>query len=167
LQAAVSSANLPHMEIGKRIKAARKRHKWTQEDLAANVGVTRGAVCNWELGSGMTNENLARVSEITGAPIEWLMKGEGPPGFDLATIAKHPAGRPSPENEPVDAEFLRGLLAKTFEAMGRHPAQAQFLASTLLDASRHPPPSDCVGQQVEVLQRSLARIFLKMDYPKA
>lgn len=36
------------MSIGKRLKEARIRRKMTQEDLAAAVGVTKGAIGNYE-----------------------------------------------------------------------------------------------------------------------
>ena len=36
------------MSIGKRLKEARLRRKMTQEDLAAAVGVTKGAIGNYE-----------------------------------------------------------------------------------------------------------------------
>ena len=36
------------MSIGKRLKKARIRRKMTQEDLAAAVGVTKGAIGNYE-----------------------------------------------------------------------------------------------------------------------
>ena len=36
------------MSIGSRIKEARKKRKLTQEELAALIGVTKGAVANYE-----------------------------------------------------------------------------------------------------------------------
>jgi hypothetical protein len=59
---------------------------------------------------------------------------------------------------PLDAVFLEGLLAKTFEALGRPSAKARFLASTLLKAA-HRPPTQQQGQD-EALQRHLVRTWI-------
>lgn len=36
------------MSIGSRLKEARKQKKFTQEELAAKIGVTKGAIANYE-----------------------------------------------------------------------------------------------------------------------
>lgn len=80
----LSGANLPvfyneAMEIGDRIKAARKRAGLTQEKLAARVGVDKSAVGQWEApGSrtGITTANLVKVADALGIGVSQLI-GEG------------------------------------------------------------------------------------------
>ena len=77
--------------IGKRIKLLRESAPGrTQADFARLLGVSRGAVGNWELGQGIKRENLVFVSEKTGAPVDWLMGNNGEddvlPPLDPASI---------------------------------------------------------------------------------
>lgn len=64
------------------IRAARLRRKLTQRELALLVGVTKGAVCQWELGLTLPHPRIAHQ----------LMRAL--PGLSLAKIyspATHPA----------------------------------------------------------------------------
>jgi transcriptional regulator with XRE-family HTH domain len=65
------------VEIGARIKDARRRQGWTQDDLAVAVGVTRSAVAQWETGrAGQLTPNLTRIATVLGVGVEFLMFGE-------------------------------------------------------------------------------------------
>lgn len=67
----------PH-DIGERIRATRQERQITQEELANAVGVSRSAVAQWETGrSGQVTGNLARIAEVLGVGVEFLMQGEG------------------------------------------------------------------------------------------
>jgi len=62
---------------GARIRAARRERGWTQDDLAAAVGVSRSAVAQWETDrAGQIRANLARVSEALQVSVEYLLYGE-------------------------------------------------------------------------------------------
>ena len=68
----------PMPNIGKRIKLLRESVPGrTQADFARLLGVSRGAVGNWELGQGIKRENLVLVSQKTGASLDWLMGNNG------------------------------------------------------------------------------------------
>jgi transcriptional regulator with XRE-family HTH domain len=59
-------------EIGARIAAARR----TRGELAAQVGVSRSAVAQWETGrAGQVTANLARIAAVLDVGIEHLMQG--------------------------------------------------------------------------------------------
>lgn len=81
--------------MSNRIRQVRISKKLSQSQLAAQVGVQRSAVAQWERhGAGTTPnmEHLIRVAVATGACIEWLATGRGPiypePGeFDVAAIS--------------------------------------------------------------------------------
>lgn len=55
-------------DLAARIKAARERKGWTQQDLADAVGVTRGSVRNWEAGVEPKN-SLSRIEDALGVPL--------------------------------------------------------------------------------------------------
>jgi transcriptional regulator with XRE-family HTH domain len=64
-------------EIGARIKDARRKHGWTQDDLAEAVGVSRSAVAQWETGrAGQLTPNLTRIASVLGVGVEFLTLGE-------------------------------------------------------------------------------------------
>lgn len=77
-------------EIGARIRAAREDQDWTQDQLAAAVGVSRSAVAQWETGrAGQITANLTRVAQALGVGVEHLMYGRD----------KLAAGQPHTGNE--------------------------------------------------------------------
>jgi transcriptional regulator with XRE-family HTH domain len=68
----------PMPDIGKRIKLLRESVPGRiQADFARLLGVSRGAVGNWELGQGIKRENLVLASQKTGASLDWLMGNNG------------------------------------------------------------------------------------------
>nr|WP_278521302.1 helix-turn-helix transcriptional regulator [Brucella anthropi] len=69
---------LDHAAVGKRIRQLRHDNMGlSQEAFAALLGVTRGAVGNWELGKGIKFENLQKIALILDQPVEWLATGRG------------------------------------------------------------------------------------------
>jgi transcriptional regulator with XRE-family HTH domain len=63
-------------EIGARIAAARSARGWTQGELAAQVGVSRSAVAQWETGrAGQVTVNLSRIAAVLDVGVEYLMQG--------------------------------------------------------------------------------------------
>ncbi len=64
-------------EVGDRIREVRRERDWTQEDLAAAVGVSRSAVAQWETGrSGQLSANLSRIAGALGVGVEYLLHGK-------------------------------------------------------------------------------------------
>lgn len=68
------------MKLHERIREARQQLKASQETLAAQVGVTRGAVAQWEMptGTAPSVENLIKIASLSGVAFEWLATGRGP-----------------------------------------------------------------------------------------
>ncbi|GAB6042719.1 helix-turn-helix domain-containing protein [Endothiovibrio diazotrophicus] len=68
------------MEIGKRIRAARKEAGLTQDELAARVGVSRSAIAQWETRPKVlpSHANMDALTEVLRVNYEWLAKGNGP-----------------------------------------------------------------------------------------
>lgn len=63
-------------DIGKRIRALRKRRGLTQADFARLVGVTRPTVISWERGITVpVLYTLRRLAAVLGVTLEYLMEG--------------------------------------------------------------------------------------------
>ena len=105
--------------VGTRIRAARRERGWTQDQLAAAVGVSRSAVAQWETDrAGQIRANLARIANALGVSLESLIK----------------AGTPAEETEPASrgdelailrlyracAPEDRTLLLRTARRLARH-----------------------------------------------
>lgn len=67
------------IEIGNRIKEMRADLGISGLDLAKRLGVTRGAVGNWELGKGIKRENLQLIADAFNVSFDWLATGRGSP----------------------------------------------------------------------------------------
>ena len=64
--------------IGDNIKELRKNFGITQQELAAKVGITQGAVASVESGKRNISEHILKsISKIYGVRLEWLKTGEG------------------------------------------------------------------------------------------
>lgn len=63
------------MGIGKRIREARIAHKLTQEELARRLGVTKGAVANYEIGTSHPKEPvLYKLFDALGVDANYLFQ---------------------------------------------------------------------------------------------
>jgi transcriptional regulator with XRE-family HTH domain len=121
---------------GARIRAARRERGWSQDDLAAEVGVSRSAVAQWETDrAGQIRANLARVSEALQVSIEYLLYGEerrGPArassGDELALLRLYR------ECTPED----RQLLLRTAQRLVRAPAPQSRLKSRRQSEANQP-----------------------------
>jgi transcriptional regulator with XRE-family HTH domain len=118
-------------EIGARIRVAREEQDWTQDQLAAAVGVSRSAVAQWETGrAGQVTANLTRVAAALGVGVEHLMYGRD----KLAASQPHTGNelallRLYRECAPED----RQLLLQTARRLARKAAA--------VSADATPPPS--------------------------
>jgi transcriptional regulator with XRE-family HTH domain len=67
------------MTLAARIRRARLLAELTQTDLATKIGVSRGAIAQWEQVSGTkpTTGNLSKLAVICGVRFEWLGTGRG------------------------------------------------------------------------------------------
>ena len=66
--------------VGNRIRQARESAGLTQAQLAAEIGVTKSAVSQWENDSikSLKQENLLALEKITGFRARWIVYGEKP-----------------------------------------------------------------------------------------
>lgn len=72
--------------IGLRIREARQRKGWTQDQLAQAVDVSRSAVAQWETGrAGQVTGNLTRIATVLDVGVEFLTHGDDKRSPMLAT----------------------------------------------------------------------------------
>jgi phage repressor protein C with HTH and peptisase S24 domain len=86
--------------IADRIKHVRSLARLPQEKFGRRLGVTRGAVGNWELGKGIEAENIVKIVEEFGVPIEWMMLNKGEAPRELGQQIDHASPTLIPEAIP-------------------------------------------------------------------
>lgn len=66
-----------------RIREARRRTGSSQEEFAAKLRVSRGAVAQWEMehGTSPSVKNLEHIARLSGLAFEWVATGRGPRVF--------------------------------------------------------------------------------------
>ena len=106
------------LDIGKRIREARRDRGVTQDELADQVGVSRSAVAQWETGrTGQITGNLSRIADALEVNVEYFMYGDDKrapgdvrQGDELALLRLYR------ECEPED----RQMLLRTARRLARH-----------------------------------------------
>src|ERR1700743_2694688 len=112
--------------IGKRIKLLRESvPERTQADFARLLGVSRGAVGNWELGQGIKTENLILMCQRTGAPLEWL---SGTTGADDALPTLGDGAGLDGEARSAPVNFYQIAVDETLRAVGVRADLSALLA---------------------------------------
>ena len=118
-----------------RISFARKRMRLSQAQLAASLGVSRGACGQWEQGvSRPSSNNMEELARITEVSFEWLATGRGPPFLDGQ---KRDLAITKEEDEPdVAGRPIRGDLRDLIIWMQKLPKQEYAQIIKLLRALR-------------------------------
>ena len=95
-----------------RIRKARMSKGMSQRQLAICLGVTRGAVANWECTSAAlpATERLQRIAQATGVAFEWLATGRGTVGYE-AYHDETPAADLEIVEDPLELRLLRVFRA--------------------------------------------------------
>jgi transcriptional regulator with XRE-family HTH domain len=158
MKACIVKSSVPMPNIGKRIKLLRESVSGrTQADFARLLGVSRGAVGNWELGQGIKRENLGLASQKTGASLDWLMGNNGEddvlPPLDAvaATLA------------PLD--IYQVAADETLRTIGVSSERAAKLAAMIEQVASSKPPGFQGMTQEEttrlIVRRLAERILTK------
>lgn len=129
---------LPEMKnLGRKIRAVRDSLRMSQGEFSQALGVTAGAVSNWERGGGLSRTNAERIAEIGHTSLDWLLSpGDGPPPI------VEPAISAPTSSSGIDLEWLRLMLVRTFEIPRPDPlsrSQAEVLVAAILQAAGNPP----------------------------
>ena len=98
------------MKLSEKIYNCRRKAGWSQEELAARLGVSRQAVSKWETGDAQPEvAKLRLLSQVFGVSIDWLLSEED--------------GEPVPESgaaqaRPELSEQLPGIIGRLFRRYG-------------------------------------------------
>ena len=69
-----------NIETAKRLYEYRKAHGFSQEELAAKIGVSRQAISKWESSeSSPDTDNLIALAQLYGVSLDTLLMGENEP----------------------------------------------------------------------------------------
>lgn len=75
------------MDISNRIKTLRKRHKYTQEELAKLLHVKRTTVASWEQGQNSPRmDKVQRMSLLFNVPMSQIIGEDGAPDIDVKMV---------------------------------------------------------------------------------
>lgn len=69
--------NLCSMDIGERVREARTKQKWSQEELARRAGVTQGLISQIENGINDGSKYLTTIARVLEVSPDWLESGRG------------------------------------------------------------------------------------------
>ena len=87
------------MKLAMRIRKARRHAGVSQQALADRLGVTRGAVANWECANSVPAAiRMGKIARVTGVSFEWLATERGAMLPDSA--------HEEPPTPAVDADFV-------------------------------------------------------------
>ena len=62
--------------VGNLIAKLRERYGLSQQEFAKEIGVSKGAVCQWEQGSGIKTENLYDIAKYFNITVSELIDGQ-------------------------------------------------------------------------------------------
>lgn len=113
------------IELGKRIRYLRKEilgyHR--QSDFAERLGVTRGAVGNWEIGVGMKRDHLLTIAREFNISHAWLAEGKGTPVAKPSIDAK--LDLLPPEEYETLYEHFQTMIDNRLRALGKKEEETE------------------------------------------
>jgi transcriptional regulator with XRE-family HTH domain len=121
--------------IGERIAKAREAAGLNPSELSREIGVSRAAVAQWEVGKTEPNaRNLRKIASVVGVTLEWLGQGQG------AAAGAVSVGSIISEGELVDLKALDQNHAKMLKpAMDGKKAEIWRLTSDVLAGAGYQP----------------------------
>lgn len=118
------------MKLFMRIRVARHNTGLSQDALAKEIGVTRGAVANWECTDGVIPAagRLGKIAKVTGVSYEWLATGRGQVRLNLDPC--------NPANLATDADLMNDPVERRLLAAFRAtPARSQKIILEMIESS--------------------------------
>lgn len=75
------------MTFGEKLQKLRKGKGWTQEQLAAQISISRQALSKWELGTAIPDtENVVQISKLFHVSTDYLLNDEYESDEDLPAV---------------------------------------------------------------------------------
>jgi len=114
-----AKATAAAIEVGKRLRAERKRQRKTQKDVASAVECAQQTVLDLELGKVEWSRYLPAIADELGVSMHWLETGEGPParpeaaGVPIGVVTWDFFTKVAAKDiQPVASEWLDGCPVK-------------------------------------------------------
>lgn len=77
------------MTFGEKLQKLRKAKGWTQEELAAQISISRQALSKWEQGTVIPDtENVLQISKIFGVSTDYLLNDDYQSDADIPVVQK-------------------------------------------------------------------------------
>ena len=75
------------MTFGEKLLKLRKERGWTQEELAAQIHISRQALSKWEQGTALPDtENVLQVSRLFGVSTDYLLNDDYESDGDIPAV---------------------------------------------------------------------------------
>ncbi len=117
------------MNIAERLKDLRKKARYSQEQVAEILNVSRQAVSKWESAQGYPDiENIIKLAQMYEVSTDYLLLGKEPLTPHTAE-ADIPETRMS-ETDPFETEFTEMKLSET-KPSETNPSETEFTESKL------------------------------------
>ena len=99
------------MTFGEKLQKLRKERGWTQEQLAAQISISRQALSKWELGTAVPDtENVVQISKLFQVSTDYLLYDEYESDDDLLAV-----------RVSLLAMLIIGILSSVFQAVYIEP----------------------------------------------
>lgn len=90
------------MTLGEKLQKLRKARGWTQEELAAQVGVSRQSLSKWESDGALPETaNIIVLADLFGVTTDYLLREGEQPASTEEPVPVAPAAQPASAEEPV------------------------------------------------------------------
>ena len=116
-------------EIAKRLSAARKHCKYSQEEAATLLGISRQTLSKWENGDGMPDsETLMKIADVYDISLDVLMLGREP---KIDSLSYEQLMEEAAENDSYE-DTVRELLAQTGKEPGPIDRVIRYFPYTMI-----------------------------------
>ncbi len=100
------------MTFGEKCQQLRRSRNWTQEELAARIGVSRQALSKWESDTVLPDtENVLRLSDLFGVTTDYLLRPQADDaGSPVSSAASTPSAAPSGHEKTTGRTIAGAVL---------------------------------------------------------
>ena len=100
------------MTFGEKLQQLRRRQGWSQEELAAQIPISRQAVSKWESGAAMPDtENVVAISRLFGVSTDYLLHDDYAGDQDIPAVKDREAALKKRHNLDMVMMVLIGVQA--------------------------------------------------------
>lgn len=113
---------------GDRLRQLRESKGWTQEEVAAKLGVSLMTVSRWERGEHDPTRHAAKLADLYGRSADWILRGVAEPA---TTEDRDDARSPYPEVEELIADEVASGRAISEEHLAELRALRLYRSTVL------------------------------------